>query len=98
MCLQKNCCGLMSTTSGRRKWMRFGCDRILTSSRCITTSDFADYLYPDHADQFFHRRGTLVETGFLFWVQSDLNDLLDPLCPQLHRHSDVKPIDPVFTL
>ena len=44
----------------------------------------------DYRAQFFHSCGALVQSGFLVGSQFDLDDLLDSLGAQLHRHAHVQ--------
>src|SRR5215510_7244537 len=48
--------------------------------------------------QLAHGRRRPLEGGRLLGCQRDLDDLLDPPAPQLDRHPDEQPADPVLAL
>src|SRR6188508_1907658 len=49
-------------------------------------------------DQAFHRVGGLVELGALGAGQLKLDDALDALGADHHRHPDIKPLDAIFAV
>src|ERR1700757_1580215 len=69
--------------------------RELSGTRVVELTQGLD---SDYTRQLLHRRRALVEAGFLFRSQLDLNDLLDSLRSQLYRDADVESADAVFAL
>jgi hypothetical protein len=55
-------------------------------------------LHPNHPHQLLNRRRTLIQPRLLFRSKLDLNNLLNPLSPQLHRHADIETADPILAL
>jgi hypothetical protein len=55
-------------------------------------------LHVNYATQLFHRCRALVEAGFFFCRQLNLDDLLDSLCTEFYGYANVKAVDAVFAL
>src|SRR5436853_168008 len=70
--------------------------RLLARSR-ISASDCTSFLHPNHSHQLLHRRRALFQPSLLIGTKLDLDDLLDPLRAQLHRHSYKQALDPILT-